>query len=195
MQALLPPGAARNALDCALWDLEAKRTGVPAHVCAGLAPPRARHDRLHISLDAPEAMARGRAHARRDRPILKIKLGGDGGRSARIAAVRRGRARCDAHRRRQRGLDAATTSSAISRPAPQAGVALIEQPLPAGDDGCLARHRAAGSALRRRERARPRTASAALAGLYDAVNIKLDKTGGLTEALALAERRGARLRA
>ncbi|MCX8255487.1 MAG: dipeptide epimerase, partial [Beijerinckiaceae bacterium] len=84
LQALLPPGAARNALDCALWDLEAKTTGVPAHVRAGIAAPGPVVTAYTISVDTPEAMAAAAARAS-SRPLLKVKLGGAGDRE-RIAA-------------------------------------------------------------------------------------------------------------
>ncbi len=91
-----------------------------------------------------------------------------------------------ADRRRQRRLERRQPRRRTSPPAPAAGVTLVEQPLPAGDDAALAAHRAADPGLRRRERARPRLARRRSPASYDAVNIKLDKTGGLTEALALA---------
>ena len=177
MQVALPPGAARNALDCALWDFEAKAGGTSVVARLGLAEPKPLTTAYTLSLGTPESMeaaARGAA----SRPLLKVKLGGEGD-DARIAAVRRGapqsRLIVDANE--------AWTPSAFDRlmqACRDAGVELIEQPLPVGADDLL--------------RAAPRLVPvcadeslhsaedcALLADRYDAVNIKLDKTGGLTE--------------
>src|ERR1700730_3224293 len=86
LQQLLPAGAARNALDCAFWDLEAKRSGRPVHELAGLPAPKPLVPAYTISLGPPDAMAQAARRAA-DRPLLKVKLGGDGD-PARIAAVR-----------------------------------------------------------------------------------------------------------
>ncbi|MBX3536112.1 MAG: dipeptide epimerase [Chelatococcus sp.] len=184
----LPAGAARNALDCALWDLEAKMTGVPAHVLAGITRVPRATTAYTISLDTPQAM--GEAAARSGRPILKIKLGGVGD-PARIAAVRAA------------APDAVVIADANEAWTPEtlaenlaacrrADVALVEQPLPAGEDHHLAAHRGI-IPLGADESLHTRDDLARLAGFYDVLNVKLDKTGGLTEALALvaeAEARG-----
>jgi L-Ala-D/L-Glu epimerase len=183
LQDALPAGAARNALDCALWDFEAKRRGVPVHRLAGLPAPRPLVTAYTISLAEPAAMAAA-ARAAAQRPLLKVKLGGDGV-AERIAAVRAAAPRAtlivDANEA-WRGDDLAAHLSACAA----AGVTLVEQPLPAGADDAL-------SSIRRLipvcadESVHERASLAGLVGKYDAVNIKLDKTGGLTEALALAE--------
>ncbi len=101
----MKPGAARNALDCAFWDLEAKRTGRPAHELAGIAEPQPLVTAYTISLATPDEMAAAAAKVA-DRTLLKVKLGGAGD-PERIAAVRRAAPQCRADRGRQRGLDAA----------------------------------------------------------------------------------------
>jgi L-alanine-DL-glutamate epimerase-like enolase superfamily enzyme len=182
LQELLPPGAARNALDCALWDLEAKRAGVRAWTLAG----RARLDPVKtcftISLGSPEDMAQAaRANARR--PMLKLKIGGpddvDGVAAVRAAAPRT-RLIVDANE--------ALTFDELRRLAPEFArleVKLLEQPLPAGEDAALAGY-ASPVPLCADESLHTRAELAACAGRYGLINIKLDKTGGLTEALALA---------
>ena len=179
---LLPPGAARNALDCALWDLEAKILGRSAAALAGLAPLHAVKTVLTISLSAPEDMARRARDAARY-PLLKLKLGGDGD-EERLAAVRdavpHARLIADANEAwRPQDLDRLLAAAA------EAGVELIEQPLPAGEDGML-RHVVRTVPICADESVRDRASLEAIASRYDAVNIKLDKTGGLTEALATA---------
>src|SRR5215831_7840703 len=182
LQDALPAGAARNALDCAFIDLEAKRTGCPAHELLGIAPPRPRVTAYTISFGAIERMAQAAAAAAA-RPLLKIKLGGDGD-PERIAAIRRAAPAAelivDANEGwRPDNLEANVAACAA------AGVTLIEQPLPAVDDGALATI-ARMVPICADESVHDRATLRALAGKYDAVNIKLDKAGGLTEALALA---------
>jgi L-alanine-DL-glutamate epimerase-like enolase superfamily enzyme len=182
LQALLPPGAARNALDCALWDLEAKMLGTSAAELAGLAPLHAVETAFTISLAAPEEMA-ARARDAAHYPLLKLKLGGDGD-EERLAAVRQAvpKARLIAD------ANEAWRASDLGRllaSAKAAGVELIEQPLPAGDDALL-QHIARVVPLCADESVHDRTSLRDIAKRYDAVNIKLDKTGGLTEALATA---------
>jgi L-Ala-D/L-Glu epimerase len=183
LQTLLPPGAARNAIDCALWDLAAKRSGVPAHVLAGVAPPCPVTTAFTISVGAPDEMARAAALARA-RPLLKIKLAGEND-AARLKAVRAAAPDAiliaDANEAwaeadLERNLEACA----------KAGVALVEQPLPAGQDSALAEidHIVPICAD---ECIHDCTGLEDLRGRYDAINVKLDKTGGLTEALALAE--------
>jgi L-alanine-DL-glutamate epimerase-like enolase superfamily enzyme len=188
----LPAGAARNALDCALWDLEAKASGQPVHALAGLAAPHALVTAYTISLGTPEAMAQA-ARKASARKLLKVKLGGEGD-AARIAAVRAAAPNAelivDANEAWRAG-DLAGNLAVCE----EAGVTLVEQPLPAGDDAALARV-ARPIPVCADESVHDRASLAALVGKYDAVNIKLDKTGGLTEALAMAqeaERLGLRL--
>ena len=183
LQEALPPGAARNAVDCALWDLEAKRAGRRVWELAGLAAPRPVVTAYTLSLDSPGAM-RAQAARNAHRPLLKIKLGTSDD-MPRLEAVRRGapdaRIIVDANE----GWSAEVYAD-LAPHLLRLGVALVEQPLPAGADDALAEM----------ERLVPVCADeschdlASLPGLrgkYDAVNIKLDKTGGLTEALALRE--------
>jgi L-alanine-DL-glutamate epimerase-like enolase superfamily enzyme len=180
---LLPPGAARNALDCALWDLEAKRSRRPVHALAGLAPPRPLTTAFTISLDTPERMAMAAAKAA-DRAVLKIKLGGEDD-LARIEAVRHSAPRCRLIVDANEGWRPQELESRLAACA-KAGVTLVEQPLPAGADDALA----AGARplpVCADESAHAAASLPALAGKYDAVNIKLDKTGGLTEAIRMLE--------
>jgi L-alanine-DL-glutamate epimerase-like enolase superfamily enzyme len=189
LQGALPAGAARNALDCAFWDLEAKRAGRPVHALAGLPPPRPLVTAFTISFAAPEVMANAAAKAAA-RKLLKIKLGGPGD-GERLAAVRRAAPKAELIVDANEGWRPSDLAENLAACA-AAGVTLVEQPLPANDDSALA------TIVRpipvcADESVHDRASLAALAGKYDAINIKLDKTGGLTEALALAaeaERRG-----
>jgi L-Ala-D/L-Glu epimerase len=177
---LLPAGAARNALDCAMWDFEAKRTGSSAAALAGLASLRPVQTAFTISLGPPEKMA-AEARAASAYPLLKLKLGGVGDQE-RLAAVRasvpEARLIADANEAWQEA-DIESLFGAASA----AGVELIEQPLPAAQDDVLARAKHPVPVCAD-ESVHDRASLARLAGRYDAVNIKLDKTGGLTEALA-----------
>jgi L-Ala-D/L-Glu epimerase len=189
LQSLMPHGAARNALDCAFWDLKAKRRGVRVWELAGLAPPVPAITAFTISLGPPEVMAAA-ARAARDRPLLKLKLGGAGD-PQRLAAVDA------AAPGAQLIVDANEAWSVDNLQAnleacAQYGVALIEQPLPAGEDAILAKI-AHLVPICADESCHDRADLAGLRGRYDAINVKLDKAGGLTEALALvaaAERHG-----
>jgi L-alanine-DL-glutamate epimerase-like enolase superfamily enzyme len=182
LQAVMPAGAARNALDCALWDLEAKRTGEPVHVLAGLPPPHPLHTAYTISLGSPVEMAQAAAKAA-ERPILKVKLGGAGD-PERIAAVRRAAPAAELIVDANEGWTAADLAENFAACA-AAGVTLIEQPLPAARDDALAAipHPIPVCAD---ESVHDGASLARLVGRYEAVNIKLDKAGGLTEALAMA---------
>jgi L-Ala-D/L-Glu epimerase len=182
LQAAMPPGAARNALDCAFWDLEAKRAGRPVHTLLGLSPPKPLTTAYTISLGTPQAMAKAAAKAA-DRPLLKVKLGGADD-PARIAAVRNAAPRAELIVDANEGWSAVDLGQNLAACA-QAGVTLVEQPLPAGRDDALARI-ARPIPVCADESVHGSASLAALAGKYDAVNIKLDKTGGLTEALAMA---------
>jgi L-Ala-D/L-Glu epimerase / N-acetyl-D-glutamate racemase len=183
LAALLPAGAARNALDCALWDLEAKRSGRSAASLAGIGTLRPVLTALTLSLDTAEAMAEA-ARAASAFPLLKLKLGGEGD-AERLRAVRqavpKARLIADAN---EAWLPHETES--LLAEAAAAGVELVEQPLPAGRDELLARI-AHPVPICADESVHDRASLAALADRYDAVNIKLDKTGGLTEALVAAE--------
>ncbi|WP_420243438.1 N-acetyl-D-Glu racemase DgcA [Roseiterribacter gracilis] len=184
LQALLKPGAARNALDCAFWDLEAKQAGKPAWQLAGLATPKPVHTVLTISLDDPDKMEAA-ARAAADLPLLKLKLAGDGNDVPRVAAVRRGapqaRLIADANEgyRREFLIADAPQLAAL-------GIEMLEQPLPAAEDEFL-RDFDSPLPLGADESAHALDSLPALIGKYSVVNIKLDKTGGLTEALALAK--------
>ena len=187
LQSAMPPGAARNALDCAFWDYEAKRSGRRVWQLAGLPQPGPLTTAFTISLSDPATMA-GAAAAAATRPLLKIKLGGDethGGDPARIAAVRAAAPNAvlvvDANEGWHEDRLAANLEACAD-----AGVVLVEQPLPEGRDDALARI-ARPIPVCADESVHDRASLAALKGKYDAVNIKLDKAGGLTEALAMAE--------
>ena len=191
-QTALPPGAARNALDCALWDLEAKAAGLPLWQLVGLsAAPQPLQTAFTISLGDPATMEIDAAKAAaRGFGLLKLKLTGGGDRE-RVAAVRKGapdaRLIVDANES-WGGLDIAAEAAALAA----LGVEMIEQPVPVGQDALLAGVRSPISFL-----ADESCQSAAdielCARYYDGINIKLDKAGGLTEALAMrreAEARG-----
>lgn len=180
--ALLSTRAARNALDCALWDLEAKQSGKPVWQLAELQPPHPVVTAYTLSLDTPEKMAAAAAAAA-DRPLLKLKLGreGDAERLRRIRnAAPNSRLIVDAN-------EGCTPDSLpeLLQACAACRVELVEQPLPAGDDEAL-RHIPHTVPICADESCHDRATLASLVGKYDAINIKLDKTGGLTEALALA---------
>jgi len=177
----LSPSAARNALDCALWDLEAKRTGTPVWQLAGLAEPRPMTTAYTISLGEPDEMATA-ASAEAYRPLLKLKLTGDGD-LARVRAVH------EAAPNATLIVDAneAWTPEIFTALSPQLGelgVQMIEQPLPAGRDDVL-RDVDHPIAVCADESCHTSDDVARVQGRYDLVNVKLDKTGGLTEALRL----------
>lgn len=183
LQSLLPAGAARNALDCALWDLDAKRLDMRAFAMAGLHALRPAVTCYTISVGDPETMARHAREAAR-RPILKVKLAGEGD-EARIAAVRAAAPDATLVVDANEAWDEASLERRLDACA-QAGVALVEQPLPAGEDGALARIRRAIPVCAD-ESAHDRHGLAEIRDRYDMINVKLDKTGGLTEALALCD--------
>lgn len=183
LQHALRPGAARNALDCAFWDLEAKQAGRRVWEFAGLYPPKPLVTAYTLSLDSPTAMGRAAAE-NAHRPLLKLKLAGPDD-LARVEAVRanapESRLIVDANE----GWSTADYVELAPRLA-VLGVELIEQPLPAGQDAAL------GTMQRpvpvcADESCHDTASLAQIAGRYDAINIKLDKTGGLTEALKLKE--------
>jgi L-Ala-D/L-Glu epimerase len=192
LQSAMRAGAARNALDCAHWDLLANATGEPVYVLAALPAPRPLVTAYTISLGTRDTMAEAAAKASA-RKLLKVKLGGEGD-AERIRAVRMAAPNAELIVDANEAWRADNLAANLAACA-EAGVTLVEQPLPAGDDAALA------SITRpipvcADESVHDRASLAALVGKYDAVNIKLDKTGGLTEALAMAqeaERLGLRL--
>jgi L-Ala-D/L-Glu epimerase / N-acetyl-D-glutamate racemase len=189
LQHAMPPGAARNALDCAFWDLAAKRAGKPVHVLAGLPPPRPLVTAYTISLAAPDVMAEQAARAS-SRALLKVKLGSADD-QARIMAVRRAARDAELIVDANEGWTPDNLPDNLAACA-EAGVTLVEQPLPADGDDMLARI-TRPLPVCADESVHARASLPALVGKYDAVNVKLDKTGGLTEALAIvkdAERLG-----
>jgi L-alanine-DL-glutamate epimerase-like enolase superfamily enzyme len=184
LQRAMPAGAARNAIDCAFWDLGAKQAGRRAHELAGLAAPKPLVTAYTISLAEPPAMAEAAGRAA-SRPLLKVKLGGgDGDDSKRIAAVRRVAPDAQLIVDANEGWTDDNLEQNLAACA-DAGVALIEQPLPEGRDAALA-HITRPIPVCADESVHDRASLDALMGKYDAINIKLDKTGGLTEALVLA---------
>ena len=190
LQTAMPAGAARNALDCALWDLEAKQAGRPAYDLAALPAPKPVVTAYTVSLDTPEAMAAAALRAK-SHCLLKVKLGGGGDDAERIAAVRRAAPAAELIADANEGWSEADLERNLAACA-QAGVTLIEQPLAQGRDAALGKIRRPIPVCAD-ESVHDRASLDAISGKYDAINVKLDKAGGLTEALALAaaaERRG-----
>ena len=176
-------GAARNAVDCALWDWEAKAAGKPVWQLAGLSAPVPVTTAYTLSLGDPDEM-REKARENAHRPLLKVKLGGSGD-VERLRAVREGAPRTRIVIDANEGWTVGTYAE-MARVLPDLGVEMVEQPLPAKDDGAL-------DGIERPltvcadESCHTTASLPALRGKYDMVNIKLDKTGGLTEALALRD--------
>jgi L-alanine-DL-glutamate epimerase-like enolase superfamily enzyme len=183
LQAAMPAGAARNALDCALIDLEAKTGGKRVWDLLGRRSPQACTTAYTISLGPPGVMAEATARAAHRR-LLKIKLGGDGD-DSRIAAVRKAAPDSELIVDANEAWTPANLEQNLAACA-AAGVTLVEQPLPAGEDEALERIRRP-LAVCADESVHDRASLERLRERYDAVNIKLDKTGGLTEALAMAD--------
>ncbi|WP_018391375.1 N-acetyl-D-Glu racemase DgcA [Ancylobacter sp. FA202] len=181
LMTVLPPGAARNALDCAMWDIDAKRAEMRVYEMAGLPAPQPVVTAYTLSLDTPEAMAQAARESGHD--LLKLKLGTEGD-LARLTAIRaavpQARLIVDANE----GWTAENLEAHLAACA-EVGVELVEQPLPAADDAALAQI-ARPVPVCADESAHGLDSLDALAGRYDALNIKLDKTGGLTEAILLA---------
>jgi L-alanine-DL-glutamate epimerase-like enolase superfamily enzyme len=181
LQRAMPPGAARNAVDCALWDLEAKRSGNSVVAALRLAAPQPLTTAFTISLGEPDVMA-AQARANADRALLKVKVG-TGDDESRIRAVRLAAPDAAIILDANEGWPEDTLEHHL-RVAAEAGIALVEQPLPAGKDELLAEIRR--PLLVCADESVHHTGDlASLRDRYDAINIKLDKTGGLTEALAM----------
>ncbi len=183
LQEALPAGAARNAVDCALWDLEAKVAGKRAWDLAGIAAPKRVTSAFTLSLGTPDAME---AQARREaaRPLLKTKLGGEGD-VPRIEAVRRGAPKARIIVDANEGW----TAEMYRELAPvlvELGVEMVEQPFAVGADEALADMERVLPVCAD-ESCHDRASLPGLAGKYDMINVKLDKAGGLTEALALRD--------
>jgi len=181
---LMPAGAARNAVDCALWDLEAKQSGKRAWRSLGATEPHALETAYTLSLGTPEAMS-AQARANAHRPLLKVKIGGDND-IARIRAVTESAPHSRIILDANEGWTDANIEENLAAAA-ALGIALIEQPLPAGADRILARI-AHPVPICADESVHGAADLDRLKGLYDAVNIKLDKSGGLTAALELRDR-------
>ena len=183
LQEILPAGAARNAVDCALWDLEAKKAGKRVWELAGLPAPGPEITAYTLSLDEPAAME-AQAAKNAYRPLLKIKLGTPDD-MPRLEAVRRGAPEARIIVDANEGWSAEVYAD-LAPHLVRLGVALVEQPLPAGlDDALIGMERPVPVCAD--ESCHDRASLPKLTGKYDVVNIKLDKTGGLTEALLLRE--------
>ena len=180
---LLPAGAARNAVDCALWDLEAKQAGVRAWELAGLTAPGPEITAYTLSLDEPEKM-QAQAAKNAHRPLLKIKLGTPDD-MPRLEAVRAGAPKSKIIVDANEGWSAEVYAD-LAPHLVRLGVALVEQPVPAAeDDALLGMERPVPVCAD--ESCHDRASLPKLKDKYDVINIKLDKTGGLTEALALRQ--------
>ncbi len=180
---LLPAGAARNAVDCAMWDLAAKQAGKRVWDLARLEPPRPKITAYTLSLETPEVM-QAQAAKNAHRPLLKIKLGTPDD-MPRLEAVRKGAPAARIIVDANEGWSADVYTD-LAPHLVRLGVDLVEQPLPAGEDDALI-GMARPVPVCADESCHDRASLAALKGKYDVVNIKLDKTGGLTEALALKD--------
>jgi len=181
IQSSLPAGAARNAIDCALWDLEAKQSGRRVWEIANIESPKSVVTAYTLSLDTPEKMhASSVKHSAR--PLLKLKLAGEGD-IERVAAVRSGAPESKIIVDANEGWSIAEYDSMVAR-LHDLGVSMIEQPLPVADDAALASVERPVT-LCADESCHDLATLEGLVGRYDMINIKLDKTGGLTEALAL----------
>ncbi|MFP4336178.1 MAG: dipeptide epimerase [Wenzhouxiangella sp.] len=183
LQDLLPPGGARNALDCALWALESQRSGRPVWQLAGLAAPKPLLTTFTLSAERPEVMAT-RAEKLSDARALKLKLIGDGQDADRVVAVRQASPDVwlgvDANQAFDRAAVEALLPALV-----KARVSLLEQPCRVGDEQSL-RSLNSPIPLAADESVQTRRELAAMVGIFDAINIKLDKCGGLTEGLAMA---------
>lgn len=180
LQRRLPAGAAKCAADCALWDLESKLTGTPVWQLAGLPEPKSLPTTMTISLDGADAMAQ--AAKATNAKILKLKLGGPDD-LVRVEAVRRARPDAKLIVDGNEGIDP-NEFPKLAAKAADLGVVLIEQPFPVGQDSALTK-RPGHVAVCADESMHTRGDIQGLAKKYDAINIKLDKAGGLTEGLRI----------
>lgn len=180
---IMKPGAARNALDNALWDFEAKRLDVPAFKLAGLTEQKPVTTAYTISLDDVEEMARIAAQEAH-RPVLKVKFGSPEGDLERIKAVRQAAPDATLIADANEGWEGDSLQELLNACADY-NYALVEQPVPAAQDDILRTISRPPLMICADESVHDRNSLDRLVGLYDAVNIKLDKTGGLTEALRL----------
>ncbi len=181
MQSLLPAGAARNALDCAYWDLACKQQGQRIWERIPVAQPISLTTAFTLSLDTPERMKKA-AIDNAQRPLLKLKLAGEGD-IARVTAVREGSPKARIIVDANEGWDEALYLKIVPELV-KLGVEMIEQPFPADNDAAL-EHLPRPITLCADESCHDRTSLPKIIGRYDMINIKLDKTGGLTEALEL----------
>jgi L-alanine-DL-glutamate epimerase-like enolase superfamily enzyme len=181
LQQKLPPGAARNALDCAFWDLEAKTSGQRVWDLLELPAPKPLTTAYTLSMDSPENMHRA-ALENADRPLLKLKLGGEGD-TERVRAVRKGAPEARLIVDANEAWDIGGYRQRVPEMLPL-GVEMIEQPLPAADDESL-RFLPRPIPICADESCHDRGSLKDIVDRYDMINIKLDKTGGLTEALEL----------
>ena len=181
LQETMSAGAARNAVDCALWDLEAKQSGNPVWKLAGLPEPKPLTTAYTLSLEEPDEM-RANAEANAFRPLLKLKLGTLND-IPRLEAVREGAPNSTIIVDANEGWDVPTLRG-IQSALEKIGVALVEQPLPEADDGAL-RESDLSMPLCADESSHTSDGLQSLVGKYDIINIKLDKTGGLSEALKM----------
>jgi L-alanine-DL-glutamate epimerase-like enolase superfamily enzyme len=185
LRALLPPGGARNAVDCALWELESRRTRTPVWALAGLRAPAPLLTTYTLGADTPEAMAEGAAVRYRDAPALKLKLLGDPYDAARVRAVRAARPDVWLGVDANQGLARASLADLLPSLV-EARIALIEQPCKRGAEHELDNFDSP-IPLAADESVQSLEEIPALVGRFQVMNIKLDKCGGLTEALLMAE--------
>ncbi|TEW52344.1 L-Ala-D/L-Glu epimerase [Psychromonas sp. RZ5] len=183
MQTLLPAGAARNALDCAYWDLACKQSGQRIWQQLEIAEPKPLITAFTLSLDTPERMKEA-AIKNAHRPLLKLKLAGEGD-VERVTAVREGSPNARIIVDANEGWNEQQYLTMVPELV-KLGVEMIEQPLPASDDAAL-EHLPRPITLCADESCHDRSSLKHIIGRYDMINIKLDKTGGLTEAIALKE--------
>ncbi len=183
MQSLLPAGAARNALDCAYWDLACKQSGQRIWQQLEVAQPESVITAFTLSLDTPERM-KAAAIKNAHRPLLKLKLAGEGD-VERVAAVREGSPNARIIVDANEGWNEAQYLEMVPELV-KLNVEMIEQPFPASDDAALA-HLPRPITLCADESCHDSSSLKNIIGRYDMINIKLDKTGGLTEAIALKE--------
>lgn len=185
LQALLPPGGVRHALDAALWDLEAQRSGTPVWALAGLPEPRPLLTTFTCGADAPEAVV-AKARSFKEAKAIKLKLSGDGGDAARVAALRAALPEIWLMVDANQGFDRAGFEAVLPALL-EARVALIEQPFPVGCEAWLDQL-SCPIPIAADESVQSLADLDALVGRFQMVNIKLDKAGGLTHALAMVKR-------